>query len=131
MGAHKKPMALRELHGTANKNVHRNNDDAPVPERGIGEPPENMEEGVKEIWYEVTNIIYNGVMGEGDRLSLEIMCNLFYRFRYGVKGTEIEPLLGAELARLVSLLSLFGMTPADRARVNAPKGQSKNKFTSL
>jgi phage terminase small subunit len=136
---HKKPMALRELEGTAHRNKHRNNYDAPVPTRGIGPAPDRFCDVEKKIWDEFVDIMYTGVLGEADRLSLEIAVSLFYRFRHGVhyfpnetrKDDVPTGLTAAELSRLCGLLSEFGMTPSSRQKIVIPKQTQKNVFESI
>lgn len=133
MGSPKKPMALRELHGTANRNKQRNNDDAPVPTRGIGPAPEYFSEGEREVWDYLVTIMHPGVLAEPDRPTFEVMAKLFYRFRHGTfdKEAPIPALMAAELTKLCSLMSLYGMTPSDRQKIVVPKGEKKNNFEDL
>lgn len=128
MGAPKKPMALRELHGTANRNKQRNNDDAPVPERGIGPPPEHLNVIERALWDEIVGISYPGVMGEADRTALEVMVRLMFRFRHASPGNGVFGLSAAEQGQLIGLFGRFGMTPSDREKVKAPQRKGPSKF---
>jgi len=128
MGAPTKPMALRELHGTANRNKQRNNDDVPVPTNGIGPAVRpgsgsNLNEGEQAIWDEIVSISYAGVLGEADRIALEMMCKLVYEMRTG-----FADMTAAKLTQLSSLLGRFGMTPSDRTKITVPKAEKKNSF---
>lgn len=127
MGAPKKPTALKEVHGTADRNKQRQNPDEPVPENGIGPAPDHLTEGERAIWDEVVSHMYAGVLGEADRMGLEVMVKLIHLMR-----TDFEGMTGAQLARLNGLLSQFGMTPADRTKISVPKDKDKgNPFEGM
>lgn len=134
MGAPKKPMAIRELHGTADKNKSRNNNDAPVPIGGIGPAPAHLKKNEQKLWDEMVGYIYAGVMGEGDRFAFEVMVKLMAKSRnegkkYG--GKLVPPLSGSELSQLTRLFAQFGMTPAGRLTVKVPQKKKTNSFGDL
>ena len=127
----KKPMALRELHGTANNNKFRNNDEAPhQPELGIGPAPEFLNVLERDIWDEVVGNLYPGLLGPAERIPLTLLVQLTYRMRYAAGG-DLIPLSAAESGQLIKLFSLFGMTPVDRERVKIPKKKKKNGFDGM
>ena len=126
MGAPKKPAALRELHGTAHRNKHRDNQDAPQPTRGIGPPNSSLTEYEQAIWDEVVGISYAGVMGEADRIALEMMCRLISEMRL-----NFQDMTAAKITQLSTLLGRFGMTPSDRTKIVIPKAEKKNPFELL
>jgi len=130
MGAPKKPMAVRELHGTAHRNKQRNNDDAPQPERGIGPAPSYFTEAEVEVWDYLVTIMHDDVLKEPDRPTFEVLAKLFYRFRYGTfdKEATIPALMAAELNKMVGIMSLYGMTPADREKIKVKKKSERNPF---
>lgn len=130
MGVPKKPTALKEIQGTAHRNKQRQNPDEPVPTRGIGPAPVHFGEAHQKIWDEVVGVMYAGVLGEADRIALEIMVMLIHRLRWA-DGEVYQPLNGAELARLTGLLSQFGMTPADRTKIAVPKTKKSNPFEGM
>lgn len=130
MGRPTTPTALKEIRGSFKRHPERRKDGEPVPTRGIGPAPEYFCQVQRDIWDEIVGQMYPGVLGEADRLALEIMVTLVYRFRWA-NGETIQPLMGAELARLTSLLSQFGMTPSDRTKIVVPKGEKKNPFSDL
>jgi len=121
----RKPMALRELHGTANRNKYRTNQNEPVVERGIGEPSEHLNKQEKAIWDEVVSQMYAGVLGSADRLALEMICRLVHEMR-----TNLD-MKATKLNLLVSLLGRFGMTPSDRAKIVVPKKTGNNPFENF
>lgn len=123
MGRHKLPAAVRELHGTAHRNTHRDNADAPVPTRGIGPPPNHLTAVEAMVWDEVVAIAHPGVLGESDRVSFEVLVKLLVDFRY----SEF-PMPAAQLSQFVGLLGRYGMTPSDRQKIKAPKDKGASKF---
>ncbi len=133
MGRPRTPTAVKELKGSFKAHPERRPDDEPIPERGIGPAPDHFAPALSDIWDEIVSISYTGVLGEADRIALEIMSNLLYRFRWGGdgEGDTVTGLNGAELARLTGLLSQFGMTPSDRSKISVPKGKPKNGFSTL
>jgi hypothetical protein len=126
MGAPKKPMALRELHGTADRNKHRTNQDQPVPARGIGPSPGHLPFQHAAIWDEIVGQMYPGVLGEADRLALEAMVRLVVDMR-----TDYENFTAAKMTQLISLCGRFGMTPSDRTKIVVPKGEKQNTFAAI
>jgi|TARA_B100001105_G_scaffold141225_1_gene113128 hypothetical protein len=127
MAANKKPTALRELQGTANRNKHRDNQDPPVVTRGIGPAPKYLNDAQSEIWDEIVSGMYSGVLGEADRLALETLTRLVYTMR-----TDFEEMSAAKLSQLSTMLGRFGMTPSDRTKIVVPKkDDKKNGFTEM
>jgi len=133
MPAYKKPMELRELHGTANRNKQRNNPDMPDVDYGLGPAPDYFTEGEREVWDYLVSVMFKGVLATSDRASFELMAKLFYRFRYGTfdRDAELPALTAGELSRLDSLLGRYGMTPADRTKIVVPQGQKKSGFEGM
>lgn len=122
----RKPLALKQLQGTDKKNKHRINDSQPVPDRGIGPPSEHLNEQEKLIWDELVSNMYAGVLGDGDRMALELMCRLVREMRY-----NFEEMPAAKLTQLSNLLGRFGLTPSDRNKIIIPKTKQDNPFAGL
>ena len=85
-----------------------------------------MNERERQIWDEIVKISYKGVLGEGDRIALELMCRLVYDFRYSPDDFN-----AAKYAQLSNLLGRFGLTPSDRTKIVIPKGEDQNPFEQL
>ena len=122
----KKPTALKQLQGTANDHPGRQNQDQPIPPRGIGPPNKVLTGMEKEIWDEVVGISYAGVLGEADRIALEMMCRLISEMR-----TNFEEMTAAKITQLSALLGRFGMTPSDRTKIVIPKSKNANAFEGM
>ena len=126
MGAPKKPSALKAIAGTDQKNKDRLNPNEPVPVRGIGPAHKSLSEYEFEIWDEVVGISYAGVLGEADRIALEMMCRLIAEMRL-----DFTEMTAAKITQLSQLIGRFGMTPSDRTKIVIPKGQEQNPFEDM
>lgn len=123
----RKPMAIKQIQGTADRNKQRQNPNEPTPTRGIGPAPEHLGEQLGQVWDEVVSQMYAGVLGEADRIALETMVRLINLMR-----TDFDTMTAAQLARLNGLLSQFGMTPADRTKISVPKNKDQgNPFEGM
>ncbi len=131
MGAPRRPTAIKELTGTDKKNPARMNRNEPTPTRGIGPAirngaGSNLNTQEQAIWDEVVSISYAGVLGEADRIALEMMCRLIHEMR-----TDFTEMTAAKITQLSQLLGRFGMTPSDRTKIVVPKNEKKNGFADL
>ena len=120
------PTIVKELRGAYSKNPQRRPDGEPVPSRGIGPAPGHFSADLSAIWDEVVGACYAGVLGEADRFGLEIICKLIHLGR-----TDFDSMTGAQLTRLAGLLGQYGMTPADRSKINVPKAKQKNPYEGM
>lgn len=137
MARPKKPELEKELTGAYKKNPQRRPPNTPpatfdlsantvVSATGPGAPPEHLNAAERSAWFEIVNATFPGVVGISDRIALEIMAKLLVESR-----TEFLLMQGARLSRLETLLARFGMTPADRQRINIGPQKPKNKFADL
>ena len=133
MGANKKPAALRELHGTANRNKHRDNQNAPTPSRGIGPAPSHFTELQRDTWDYLVSVMFAGVLGNSDRPQMELLTILFWRFRHGSYEDDavIPALAVGEMTLMNQIMGKYGMTPSDRQKIVVPKTEKKNPFEAL
>lgn len=122
----RKPQALRKIQGTDKDHASRQNKDEPVPVRGIGPAHSSLSEYECEIWDEVVGISYAGVLGEADRIALEMMCRLIAEMRL-----DFEEMTAAKITQLSQLIGRFGMTPSDRTKIVIPKGEKQNPFEDM
>ena len=122
----RKPKALRELQGTIKDHPGRQNQNQPEPTRGIGPANSTLTEYEREIWDEVVGISYRGVLGEADRIALEMMCRLIAEMRL-----NFEEMTAAKITQLSTLLGRFGMTPSDRTKISIPQEKNKNAFEGM
>lgn len=132
--AAKKPTAIRELHGTANRNKQRNVENPVEPDMGIGPAPSYFCEQQREVWDYLVSVMFVGVLGNSDRPTFEVLATLFHRFRYGAHGDDSAPyqaLSGVELNCMNSIMARYGMTPSDRTKISARTTSKNNPFSAF
>ena len=114
MGLNRTPTAILEARGSFIS--HKNRKDAragePVVTKKLGSPPKTLTDEQKQTWREFAKMVPAGVATYSDRCAVEIVVCAMVKFRAGT-------ITGAERSQLTSLLSRFGLTPADRSRVVA------------
>lgn len=123
--AHRKPTAVLELRGSFSHNPSRKRErmNEPVVTSLLGDPPSRLTPEQKNAWLEIANNCANGVLTQADRHSLEIAAVLLSEF--WANGANMK---GVHLSALTTILSKFGMNPADRSKVTAPEQKSENPF---
>jgi phage terminase small subunit len=124
----RKPSKVLEMTGAFAKNPDRGRarGNEPVPAGELGGPPNHLDAKAKTIWKELSKILPAGVAADCDRLAFELVVTLMSRFRDG-------SIRGFELTVMNSLLSRFGLTPADRSRVQVqpPKSDDHDEWSDL
>lgn len=121
------PTALHEIRGTGKKHPERMAErrDEPVPTAGIG-PAKGLDPQQAEAWDEIVSLCPPGVLGNSDRIALEMTVRLLVQFR-----NDPDEFPASRMGHLISLLSRFGLTPADRSKISVPKGNGKNPFDAF
>ena len=122
----RKPTALKRIQGTDRDHKSRQNPDEPTPTRGIGPAHKTLSGYEQEIWDEIVGISYRGVLGEADRIALEMMCRLVAEMRL-----DFVEMTAAKITQLSQLIGRFGMTPSDRTKIVVPKEQNVNPFSGM
>jgi hypothetical protein len=108
--------SLTELAQTGTLSKHLGRYEARIASRTtviapIGKPPTHLPAIERSIWGEIVRTAPPGLLTKSDRLSLEILGKLVARMR----TSEFKV---SELNALVAVLGKFGMTPADRLKMN-------------
>jgi hypothetical protein len=91
----------------------------------IGDPPKNWTGAQKALWWEVVNAAPVGVLTYSDRFLIELTVRNLAQVR------STPEMTAAQSAEMRRCLGEMGMTPCERARLAAPKGDSKNPFADL
>ena len=114
MGRNRTPTAILESRGSFINHKDRRDARAgePVVTKKLGGPPKIFTDEQRKLWHEFAKIVPAGVATYADRWAVEIVVCAMAKFRAGT-------ICGAETGQLTSLLSRFGLTPADRSRVVA------------
>jgi hypothetical protein len=114
MGLNRTPTVILEARGSfiGHKNRREARAGEPVVTKRLGSPPKTFTDEQKQLWREFAKIVPPGVATYADRWVVEIVVCAMAKFRAGT-------ITGAERSQLTSLLSRFGLPPADRSRVVA------------
>lgn len=120
MGRPRKPTHLHEVTGSYVKNPGRRNNGEPVPREGIGTAPERLSTDFSEAWDELVANACPGVLGNSDRLWIEITARLLCEYREAP-----ESMTGVRIGLLLSGLSKLGMSPSDRTRLQVKPGETE------
>ena len=120
MARPRKPSHLKAVSGT--ERADRKNVNEPKPNLPLGDPPKHLTAKQKKVWREIVSIIPHGVLGDCDRMILEIASILMSKLR---EDRILQPSL---LSQLLRCLSSMGMTPSDRSKVTVPGGKKKNPW---
>ena len=91
------------------------------PTGPVGNPPKHLSPDLKTIWYEIRSQIPPGVLGNTDRLIVEVLCRLTCKMRK-------ETITTGETSQMINCLARLGMTPADRSRAQVIPGLAKPRM---
>lgn len=122
-GRPRTPTNVLKLRGAGKNHPERlkERENEPVNKNPIGNPPRHLNREEKKAFRLIVKESIDGVLGEADRMAVGIAARLV------VKEWDDE-IKSTELAQLIKLLSQFGMTPADRSKINLPGQKPKNRF---
>ena len=130
----RKPLAELIESGTYGKNVGRYKNRlaaTTVAPSLIGRPPRYLKQELRDIWCEIVNDSNTGLLGRGDRVSLEVLVHLVAKMR---TSTDLKP---SETKLIMDTLAKLRMTPTDRARADLPvtepppSGADADKWAAL
>lgn len=128
MGAQRKPTAIHKASGSFLKDPQRGRarSNEPVVTKKIGKPPISLNIEQKNAWKELVDQAPAGVLTYADRINVEMASRLLADMRDN--SEDAQEFTGVKYARLQSILASFGMSPADRSRVQVEKKKSENEF---
>jgi hypothetical protein len=130
-GRPRTPTNILKLRGADKVHPGRLKERENEPENNIliGAAPNYLDEQESKAFDLIVKESINGVLGGADRMAVAQAAKLFVictgqNFEDGepVKATSNQQNL------FFKYLSQFGMTPADRSKINIPKAKPKNKF---
>lgn len=124
-GRKPKPTALKILDGTRDDRI---NHDEPTLPAGDVEPPDSVDDelgyGV-EHWNELAPMLSKaGLLTEGDRPALALLCRAYARLRLDPMDDKAN-----ELYR--RMLVEFGLTPSSRSRIKASAEKPKDALAEF
>ena len=116
MGRNRLPIAVQDAKGYFEHNPDRFPEGSEALEEAapLEVPPARLSEPERDIWREVAAALVPGVLKVSDARAFESMVRLIYKEQEGT--IEI-----GERGQLIKLYSLFGMTPADRSKIQVEK----------
>lgn len=91
--------------------------DPPKPTGPLGRAPAHLRLDEKAVWNELAGIMPPGVVGNVDQFAVETLVRLVVKTRKRRAGAS-------EQKMLLQLLGKFGMTPADRRRIEIHEEES-------
>jgi len=106
------PSNVLELRGAFAKNPQRKRPNEPKPVGDVGSYSIASCDPA-EIWEELKTACPKNVLTQSDRLAFEIAVEFTRQFRENPTGLSSE-----RIKTLINLLARFGMTPADRAKID-------------
>lgn len=132
------PTAIKELKGTARADrVLKNEAQFPIPERML-RVPDGLNHYGEDLWRELGKLLLDaGLFSYGDKIALEMLCQVYGRLKYATEKMQSEGgevlegasgnlyqspwlnIVNRSWDQLRSMLSEFGLTPAERTRVSA------------
>ena len=136
----RKPSHLKVVTGTSRPD--RANPHEPTPHRTQPRPPRHLSADARKAWRQFADLLDDmGVLTVADAVALESLCECYaeivrlraalaargadtYETMTTTGGLKVQPypevaMIGDADRRLRAWLGLFGLTPADRARVSA------------
>ena len=133
-GRPRTPTNILRLRGVEKNHPERlkERENEPVNKSPLGNPPRHLSKAQKAAWREIVKYSISGVLGQADRIAVEMAATLLvkcrgleYEFQDKVKKLWAT---NAEQNLLFKYLAQFGMTPADRSKINLPGQGKKNSF---
>lgn len=126
MPAQKQPTAVLEARGAFKNHPERRPEGEPVVTTPLGPPPHHLEVDQIKCWNELAETAPNGVLTSADRQAMEQCACLLAEMREDFKAMPV-----VKLKQLTSILGMFGMTPADRSKLNIQKPKDASSFSNL
>ena len=144
------PTAIKQVRGTtrADRGV-KNEARFPVPSR-MPPAPDTLNEWGKKAWSYYGRLLLDaGLLTEGDRIALELLCQVYGRWveaevQVAKSGTILTSKRSGNLFQnpylavanrswdqVRAMLSEFGLTPAERTRVQAIAGKEEDDLASV
>lgn len=116
-GRKPRPTHLKVLTGNPGKRPLPKGE--PQVDEPLGDPPSDWKAPAKRLWWELQSQLPAGVAKKSDRMLMELTVRLIAKTRE--RGGSLNPALAGQIRQC---LAAFGLTPVDRARVNATPRQS-------
>jgi phage terminase small subunit len=118
------PTAILEARGSFIAKPSRRRPNEPVVTKPIGAAPAYLTKLEKTKWKELVKQAPPGVLKYSDRLIFTVLVTLASKFESRV------PMMVMETSQMIAITSKFGMTPADRSKIQVvkPKASGLSAF---
>jgi hypothetical protein len=117
------PYETAKIRGLTKKNPQRYKEvKRPEKTQPLGDPPEDWAEAYKKTWEEIKASSIEGILSEADRVAFESLCCIVVEMREDFRAVPT-----AKLVFMMNTLGRFGMTPADRIRMQSQRGADRDK----
>jgi len=116
------PVEVKELRGSYLNHPNRRKSPAPKSSRPLGPPFKSLTPEEQAIWVEIANDLAPGVATSADRWAFAGWVRLAARFMAGEKFTA------ADHSQFRNYCSMFGASPADRAKLALPRSTEKDEL---
>ena len=144
MGRHKKPTEKKLVEGTYRPDRHPKNQMTPAKYNGVPSPPEEMQENEKacEIWNVTVGELFSlKMLYAVDMPLIAAYCfemALYFEIKKAMRQVKdynkirFTASVGNQaLDRATKLAMQFGLTPAARTKIEAPKEKETDEFENL
>jgi phage terminase small subunit len=109
------PTAILDAKGSFIGKPSRRRPNEPIVTEPIGSAPKYLTASEKKVWKELVKQIPPGVLKFSDRLIFTVLVGL------AAKLQSRQPMMVMEVNQMISISSKFGMTPADRSKLQVEK----------
>jgi hypothetical protein len=123
MGRLHTPTAVLEARGSYLNHPERARPNEPRPTRPLGSPPKDFSENQARLWQEFKGMVVPGVAYYSDRWALVELVRL-------KEKSDLGTITEAAANRLLNMMGRFGLTPADRAKIQVEAGP-ENKLAKF
>ena len=126
MARNPQPREVAELKGATKQNPQRYRNEVPKSDLPLGVAPEHMTDEARSAWFEIESYAIPGVLTAADRIYMEMIANLLADYREDPSNFPCN-----KIGQMVSILARFGMSPADRQKLNVAPEQKKSDFDDI
>ena len=129
-GRPRTPTNVLKLRGAEKNHPARLKDRENEPQNvnPVGDPPDYLSDDVKAAWHQIVSESIDGVLGEADRIAIEMCASLYVKLRSPPDDDGKAVATAQDHTQFYRYLAQFGMLPADRSKISIPKKKPANKF---
>lgn len=119
------PLEIKEINGALIHNPNRRpRGRPPKSPHPLGEPPKHFNKAAQIVWAELQVNAPASVLTKADRHQVELLCELFAKFRDGNMSAQV--INGVQKA-----LCNCGLTPVDRQRLAPVEAKNETPFSEF